>query len=332
MEPFRLTNIDAATLSDIGLSRQRNEDRSRFLIPPPGVDQEALGALFVVADGMGGMGGGDVASQCTINELMRSYYTTQGIEVRNLLVRLKIALQAASDAVRAQAPALGLPRIGATAAGIIVTPAGDVLIFNVGDCRVYRIRAGHIQRVSHDQSVMEREIESGVSAERAAQETNSSLVTAYLGQPIPLEPELLADRAVARDIYIICSDGLWSLVKTEEIFNAVQTVPASAGVKNLVRLALQRGGQDNITAVIVRLGKAPLDLRKFAVVAAALLILLIGIVILLSILATGNKPPLPSTLTPATQSPSLVTQATPTKTNGQIQILPSDTPNNLSVP
>src|SRR5258708_30454183 len=144
-----LSTLDPAALSDIGLKRQRNEDASGTFIPPPGVDQEPLGALFMVAEGMGGWGGGDVASHYALDETVRAYYHSS-IGESDLARRLERALQSASNVVSAQAPKIGLPRIGATTAGIILTPPGDVLIFNVGDCRVYRVRDSHIERMSHD--------------------------------------------------------------------------------------------------------------------------------------------------------------------------------------
>lgn len=250
-----LSALDTAALSDIGLKRQRNEDASGIFIPPPDVDQEPLGALFMVADGMGGLGGGDVASRYALNETVRAYYDVSTGE-GDLPRRLQHALQSASNVVSAQAPKIGLPRIGATAAGIILTTAGDALIFNVGDCRVYRVRGSQIERLSHDQSVMERRIEDGISPERAAQETGSAMVTAYLGQPRPVKPECRVDRALADDIYVICSDGLWTLLTPEEILKLTRREPSDRAAQKLIRLALKRGAPDNVTVVVVRLGKA----------------------------------------------------------------------------
>src|SRR5438105_321289 len=138
-------SLDAAELTDVGLVREKNEDTSKMLIPPPGMPQEALGALFMVVDGMGGLGGGDVASRYAVAEIARHYYTDEAT-VSEPILRLEAALQSASNVVMEQAPRIGLPRIGATAAGLLLSASGDALIFNVGDCRVYRIREGQIER------------------------------------------------------------------------------------------------------------------------------------------------------------------------------------------
>jgi serine/threonine protein phosphatase PrpC len=257
-----LKTLDAAELTNVGLVRERNEDASKILIPPPELEQAALGALFMVVDGMGGLGGGDVASRYAVAEIARHYYTDES-EVTDPATRLQAALQSANDVVGEQAPRIGRPRIGATAAGIVISPSGDLVVFNVGDCRVYRVRQGQIERISHDQSVMEREIEAGISPERAAQMTRSSLVTAFLGQPVPLQPNLLQDRALRGDVYVICCDGVWSLVEANEFLSSVKGHSPRAAAKKLIGLVLKRGAPDNATVIVVRVGK-PSRMAAFA--------------------------------------------------------------------
>ncbi len=270
-----LKTLDAAELSTVGLVRERNEDTSKILIPPPDLEQVALGAMFMVVDGMGGLGGGDVASHYAVAEIARHYYTDEA-EDTDPATRLQAALQSASDVVGEQAPRIGRPRIGATAAGIVISPSGDLVAFNVGDCRVYRVRQGKIERISHDQSVMERQIEAGISPERAAQVTRSSLVTAFLGQPVPLQPNLLQDKALRGDVYVICCDGVWSLVEADEFLAAVQGRSPRATAKRLIDLVLKRGAPDNATVIVVRVGKR----NRIAAFARRLVVALIFAVIL----------------------------------------------------
>src|SRR5438046_3116285 len=119
--------LDVGELTDIGLQREKNEDLPKIHIPTDQTECEA-GALFIVADGMGGLGGGDVASQYTVDETLRHYYSDTGTD---LIVRLHNALQSASHRVSEEAPRIGLPRIGSTAAGVVLTPAGNALVFNI---------------------------------------------------------------------------------------------------------------------------------------------------------------------------------------------------------
>ena len=327
-----LKTLDVAERTDVGLVRKRNEDASKMLIPPPGSPEEAWGALFMVIDGMGGLGGGDVASKYAVQEIAHHYYTDSGVDETQTyepLTRLHKALQAASDMVRDQAPLLGLPRIGATAAGVVISTSGKVLVFNVGDCRVYRLREGNIERMSRDQSVMERQIEAGIVPEFSAQAARSSMVTAFLGQPIPLEPNFLQEQAQPDDIYIVCCDGLWSLVDPDEIARIVKNAPAEAATRKLIKLALKRGGHDNVTVIVVRLGKAPSRLGGFlrrlvAALVFAVLLTVGGIGVNVftggALMGGGGLMPATATATPTpSPSPSLSPSPSPSP-------MPSPTP------
>ena len=115
--------LDVAARTDIGLKRKRNEDHLGFRIPEPGSPQHDQGALFVVADGMGGMGGGDVASQTAVAEIFQRYYADPSLDA---LSALRQALEYANTAVRAQAERVRLPRIGSTAAGLALLKHTDL--------------------------------------------------------------------------------------------------------------------------------------------------------------------------------------------------------------
>jgi protein phosphatase len=304
--------LDVATLTDVGLKRQRNEDSNRLLIPPD--SSNAMGALFMVADGMGGLGGGDVASQTAIESIFQRYFAPNNTE-DNLEKRLHDALETANASVRDQAPKLRLMRIGSTAAGMILTGMGDVLVFNVGDCRVYRIREDKIERLSHDQSVLESRIDHGMSPEEAARTTNTSMVTAFLGQPFPIKPEFRGDQAQDSDVYLICSDGLWGLTKPDEMLSLVKNTPAQTAAKKLIELALKRGGSDNITVMVVRVGKAPGGsklLLPAAIAAAVIAVIAIAAIVIGSSSAKPSPTPQPSpivTTAPADNATAAATRS-----------------------
>lgn len=273
--------LDLAEITDVGLKRQRNEDASRMLVPPAGSHEAQFGALFMVADGMGGLGGGDVASRTAIDEIVHYYYDLRNREP-DPASRLQSALESANVQVREQANAVGLPRIGSTAAGVVLTSDGEAVVFNVGDCRVYRVRNGQIERLSRDQSVMERQIEAGIMTEEAARAMRNSMVTAFLGQPLPIVPYFHRVKAQPGDTFIICSDGLWGLAEADELLRIMRKTPSRTAARKFVNLALSRGGNDNITAVVVRLGNPParrlswlLPLLALVAVAAVVGVLLV---------------------------------------------------------
>jgi serine/threonine protein phosphatase PrpC len=266
-----LNTLDLAELTDRGSKRSRNEDACRMLVPAADAPERTAGALWIVADGMGGLGGGDRASQAAIDEIVRAYYG-QSKYGGSVVSRLEVALEAANRFVREQSAQIGLSRIGSTAAGVVLEENGVATVFNVGDCRVYHVRGDYIQRVSKDQSVMERQIDAGAS-EEAVRASRNSMVTAFLGQPIPMQANIAQLKVAPNDVLVICSDGLWSLVEPHEILSIVKKNPAAKAVRLLVDLALRRGGNDNITVIVARIGKPPAAGKVGCVVPLALAIL-----------------------------------------------------------
>jgi serine/threonine protein phosphatase PrpC len=263
--------LDVAKQTDVGLKRKRNEDFCQFLIPASGGPQEKYGALFVVADGMGAMGGGDVASQSAVEEIIRNYYAPTADD--HPLPRLKGALEAANVFVRDQAQKIGLSRIGATAAGMILIPGGEVVLFNVGDSRVYRVRRRYIELLTHDQSVLQTQRDEGAVSDEDARLSRNVNVTSFIGQPTPVTPIYRRAKAQLGDIFVICTDGLWDLVEPYEILDIVQHAPAQAAVHKLVALARRRGAPDNVTVIAVRIGTSPRGKKGWLWFAAAALII-----------------------------------------------------------
>ncbi len=134
MTDLFLSRLDIAPETNVGKKREKNEDFVRVFAPPPASPQERWGMLCIVADGMGGLGGGDFASRSAVEEILRQYYADSD-EPAEPAVRLQQAIQAANSVVRDQASKLGLRYIGTTAAGLVLMPSGDVIAFNVGDVR-----------------------------------------------------------------------------------------------------------------------------------------------------------------------------------------------------
>ncbi|MBE2195018.1 MAG: protein phosphatase 2C domain-containing protein [Anaerolinea sp.] len=281
-----LNVLDIAGGTDVGSKRQRNEDSYTMLVPGVGTSERSVGAFLIVADGMGGLGGGDTASQAGIDQAVRTFYGGQNPS-QDLAARVMETLESANGFVRDQAIRAQLMRIGSTAAGVAVRPSGEAVIFNVGDCRVYRVRGGQITRLSRDQSVMERQIEAGMITREEAKASRNSMVTAFLGQPFPLTPVLIQDQVQPGDVYLICSDGLWSLVDDEELNRIIKTSPADAAVKKFIKLAISRGGNDNITAIVARFAPPPRPSGSFAL---PLIVSLVVIGIMIGLLAlTGGR-------------------------------------------
>ncbi len=288
-----LPPMDVAGLTDAGLKRSRNEDSFTVLVPRPDSEQERGGAVFIVADGMGGMGGGDVASQAAIAEFTRVYYAPDAAAA-DPLARLQSALAPANPHVREQAQTVGLARIGATAAGLAILPSGTALIFNVGDSRVYHIRGSYVELLSRDQSVLAHQLEQGLITHEEARRSRNVNVTAFIGQPTTIQPNYNQIEPQQGDVFILCSDGLWDLVETHEILDAIRNSPAKSAARKLVALARRRGAPDNVTVIIVRLGSAP---RSRSLLGLGVLALLIALLILGALALWNRNPAAPPTQT-----------------------------------
>jgi PPM family protein phosphatase len=245
-------DVEIASLTDVGRQRANNEDS--FLYWEPDSDAEFLrkGRLAVVADGMGGYEGGQEASRLAV-ETVRSVY--DNAFSGDPQTTLSAAFEAAHQNI--QRFALEHPQfygMGTTCTALSLV--GRQLHFaHVGDSRLYLIRAQSISRLTRDHSYVGRLVESGiVRSEDAESHPQRHILTAALGsgrevtphipdQPVPLE---------GRDTLLLCSDGLWGLVGDADLARVARTNSPTEACQELVNLALERGGPDNITVLILR--------------------------------------------------------------------------------
>jgi protein phosphatase len=251
------TGIEVSSQSDIGCVRTNNEDSFGYWEPED--DQQFLrkGRLAVVADGMGGYEGGQEASRLAVETVVAVYRDFGGDNPQDALIE---ALQTAHERIRQYSfahPELRGMGTTCTAAAIVRGAQYDALYYvHVGDTRLYLIRDGQITRVTRDHSYVGRLVEAGmISQEEAEHHPQRNILTAALGtnpdlimdspgHPEPLRPE---------DVLLLCSDGLWGLVRDPEILDAVENKSAEQAGRELIELARERGGPDNITVEILRL-------------------------------------------------------------------------------
>ena len=245
--------IEAASLTDVGLQRGNNEDSFLYWEPDSDDDFRRKGGLAAVADGMGGYEGGQEASRLAVETVRHIYDRDFTGDAQTTLVT---ALQSAHEMI--QRYALEHPEfqgMGTTCTALSII--GSQLYFaHIGDSRLYLVRGESISRLTRDHSYVSRLVESGiVRSEDAESHPQRHILTAALGsgrdiiphvpeQPIPLENG---------DTLLLCTDGLWGLVGDLEIAAVVRAnTPADACLR-LVRMAIERGGPDNITVQILRI-------------------------------------------------------------------------------
>ena len=244
--------LTVASLTDIGRLRVNNEDSWLYWEPDAEEEFARKGRLAVIADGMGGYEGGQEASRMAVDTVRMVYQHDLGDDAQSALVT---GLRSAHEAIQrfaAQHPQFTGMGTTCTALSIV----GPHLHFaHIGDSRLYLLRDGTISRLTRDHSYVGRLVETGlVRSEDAELHPQRHILTAALGsgpevipdipeRPIPLE---------AGDVLVLCTDGLWSVVGEGEIARiALAEVPTEACAK-LVKAALDHGGPDNVTVVVLR--------------------------------------------------------------------------------
>jgi PPM family protein phosphatase len=243
--------VDAAYLADIGRARSENQDACGAFCDAQG------NRLFVVADGMGGHQGGATASRICVQTLGRTFETAAA----PLRQRLHDGIVDASDAIHAAAeedPSLG--EMGTTVVALTLGTDGDAWVAWVGDSRMYRLRAGAIERLTEDHSIIAELVRrSIIRPEEAASHPRRSELLRCIGPSTQLEVDLKRVDVADGDRFLLCSDGLWGHVGDSEIASIVSSETPERAVTRLVELANQRGGLDNITVQIAALsGTSPL--------------------------------------------------------------------------
>ncbi len=248
--------IEVANISDTGLKRPHNEDSA--------VTDTALG-LAVVADGMGGYKAGEVASaiaaQLILNEVRAGIANGDantkvggsGMSHATLLIRDAVA-KANAEVFRTAQEVPQCQGMGTTV--VVVFYHGDkVSIAHVGDSRVYRLRGNDFKQITRDHSLIQELIDRGFfTPEEAAENTPKNLVTRALGIEQSVEVDVQEQDLQAGEIYLLCSDGLNDMVDDEEIHLTLSKYSANLvqAATELVRLANEKGGKDNVSVVLVR--------------------------------------------------------------------------------
>lgn len=241
-------------LSDVGRKRSRNEDS--FL-----VDDKLQ--LYIVADGMGGHSGGEHASRLavtTMQEVIESMNTDpeatviSGVnsEETEYGDRLKYAIEVASQKIFDQAlydPEL--KGMGTTITAMMVD-SDRAYIANVGDSRVYLLRDGEIRQVTTDHSLVTEQMQAGlISPGDAKKHRLKNIITRSVGYQEEVEIDLTTIDLKPTDRIILCSDGLTNMLDDEKITQQVMGhKDLEKSCKELIRLANENGGEDNITAII----------------------------------------------------------------------------------
>lgn len=209
--------------------------------------------LFVVADGMGGYKGGEVASRIAVSAIDGFYRDLARRPIHDVddgflkRSRMDTAFRLANLEVRRHRRGV-LGKMGSTLSALIVR-GRRALIGHVGDSRVYRFREGQLQRLTADHSLVAAMKHAGVSKMMISR--LGHIITRAIGVNETAMPDVVSEEVEHGDKFLLCTDGLTDMVTDDRIAEMILDVPVAEVCSELVREALQRGADDNITALFV---------------------------------------------------------------------------------
>ena len=251
--PVRLKAASAG-LTDVGRKRDHNEDS--FLI-----DDELQ--LYVVADGMGGHAGGGTASRIaveTIDKKLRDLRATMpekagptNLQDSAVPETIRSAVEQACLAIFAKAQEdPELAGMGTTVISLMLDDA-HAFFAHVGDSRAYLVRGDLIQQISEDHSLVNEQIKAGmITPEEARHSRYRNIITRSVGFEEEVQVDVMGLLAEPGDTFILCSDGLANMLEDSEILETVRSETLQGIPAKLIEMANERGGDDNITVVAVR--------------------------------------------------------------------------------
>jgi protein phosphatase len=248
--------VSAHGLTHVGRQRQHNEDA--FLV-------ESTAGLFLVADGMGGHAAGEIASRIAVDSISEFILHTKEDDgtwphaydehyrrsTNRLMAALRMANQRVLEAMKKDARLRGM---GTT---VVACMADDqkMSVAHVGDSRAYLIRDGQLMRITNDHSWVFEQVQAGMLTEAEAEKHPlRNVITRALGGALQVTPDASEIASQPGDVYLLCSDGLTGMVPENEILRVVtaNNGDLKAACQQLIDAANERGGLDNVTAVLVR--------------------------------------------------------------------------------
>lgn len=241
--------MKAFAKSDVGKAREVNEDY--YYISK----EEDKVQVYILADGMGGYNGGEIASRlATVTALsyIQNNFESISKEKEDILNLIKSAMEYANMVVYEKASQdKELEGMGTTLEVCLIYN-NKAYIGHIGDSRIYRIRKEFIRKLTHDHSYVQKLVKDGtITKEEAKHHPKKNMLTKALGCTTFIEPDVTIKGFIKDDIILMCSDGLTNMLEEQKIYEIVKEQGDLAAEK-LVEKANENGGYDNITAIVIR--------------------------------------------------------------------------------
>jgi serine/threonine protein phosphatase PrpC len=263
---LRFDHIEHASLTDVGVRRSHNQDSHAIQLARDEEQWQQRGHLFLVADGMGAHAVGEKASEQAAGLIPHMYhkYVAQGpaAALRKAFIEANASIHACGQQNREFAG------MGTTTTALLIRPQG-AWVGHVGDSRAYRIRDGVIEQLSYDHSLVWEYARLKRIDPDEVQDIPSNVIHRCLGPEPLVQVDIEGPHPLrSGDIFLLCSDGLSGQVSDHEIGAVASVLPPAEACRFLIDLANMRGGPDNITVVIARIGGPSADANGAAPVAA----------------------------------------------------------------
>ena len=235
--------------TDIGKVRDMNQDY--YYVSSPKDELK----LYILADGMGGYNGGEVASKLatmTVKSYIESNFAKVSYDKEEILKLIKSAIEYANMVVYEKSKEVEELEGMGTTIEVCLIYNNKAYIGHLGDSRIYRIRKEFIRKLTTDHSYVQKLVKDGtISQEEADHHPKKNMLTKALGCSVFVEPDVTVKGFIKDDIILICSDGLTNMVSDSEIYRIVKQYSRTAA-NELVKKANSAGGYDNITVIIIK--------------------------------------------------------------------------------
>ena len=248
-----MLEVDFAQVSDVGRVRDHNEDYAGHVAPGDAVQARTRGWLFALADGVGGLDAGEVASHDAVEVLLRGFQAAPSGEPHPALI--KRLVQSANEHIYSAGQAAG-PGGGRMATTLVVCALrfDRAVVAHVGDSRCYLLRGGEASLLTRDHTVVNEQVRLGLlSSKEAAESSSRNILTRSLGLDLIANVDVGENQVLPGDVLLLCSDGLHGSVQGSEMAETVRrTSDLEWAARSLVALANERDGGDNISVQLIR--------------------------------------------------------------------------------
>jgi serine/threonine protein phosphatase PrpC len=248
-----LAHVSVGAKTDLGRVRENNEDKFEFYIPDDELILASRGQVFVVCDGMGGHAAGQIASELACKTFIDVYLSHPGSDPKEAL---STAIHAANRWVFLTARSNVARKDMGTTLSALVLLQDKAYCIQVGDSRIYRLRAGELTQITQDHTFVNELVRAGtITPEEAINHPRKNVITRAVGVEEIVAPDFFEFDIVEGDTYFLCSDGVMNHVDDDNILQILSANGPAAAAWKIVGQALLGGGSDNTTAVVLKVNR-----------------------------------------------------------------------------